>query len=45
MDEVFVPGKWHWMMDYCKRNLLHPGDSKHWEIAEKAYNEAHNHDK
>jgi len=31
--------KWQWMMDYCKRNFLHPGDRLSWEKAEKAYEE------
>ena len=29
--------QWFWMMDYCKRNLLHPGESIFWEEARKAY--------
>jgi len=32
-------GKWHWMMEYCRRNLLHPGESANWKQAEKAYEE------
>lgn len=32
-------GKWHWMMEYCKRNLLHPGEEANWKQAEKAYEE------
>jgi len=32
-------GKWHWMMEYCKRNLLHPVEEANWKQAEKAYEE------
>lgn len=31
--------KWHWMMEYCKRNLLPPGEESNWKQAEKAYEE------
>ena len=29
--------KWQWMMNYCKRNFLHPGKPSAWEEARKAY--------
>ena len=32
-------GKWHWMMEYCKRKGLHPGEADNWKQAEKAYEE------
>ena len=32
--------QWSWMMDWCKRNKLHPGESWVWKSAEKAYAEA-----
>jgi len=31
--------QWHWMMEWCKRNMLHPGESWVWAAAEKAYKE------
>lgn len=37
--EKWPEGKWHWMMEYCKRNRLHPGEKANWEEAEKAYEE------
>jgi len=33
--------QWHWMMDWCKKNMLHPGESWVWQAAEQAYIEAH----
>jgi len=33
------PPQWHWMMEWCKRNMLHPGESWVWVAAEKAYKE------
>jgi len=30
--------QWHWMMDWCKKNMLHPGESWVWQAAEQAYN-------
>lgn len=32
-----IVGKWLWMMDWCKKNLLHPGERLVWEEAERAY--------
>ncbi len=29
--------QWHWMMDWCKKNMLHPGESWVWQAAEQAY--------
>lgn len=29
--------RWFYMMNYCKRNSLHPGDKANWEEARKAY--------
>ena len=29
--------QWSWMMDWCKRNKLHPGESWVWQAAEQAY--------
>jgi len=29
--------QWLWMMDWCKKNMLHPGESWVWKYAEQSY--------
>ena len=38
-DNIMTTEQWHWMMEWCKRNMLHPGESWVWAAAEKAYKE------
>ncbi len=29
--------QWIWMMDWCKKNKLHPGENYVWEMAKTEY--------
>ena len=38
-DWIPVGGKWHWMMDYCRRHAIAAGADWVWLEAENAYDE------
>lgn len=32
-----IAKKWLWMMDYCRKKGLSPGEESHWKEAEEAW--------